>query len=539
MSNTSSSELQVIELKKKLDAAISSRSSLENDLKTQSSLLIDFIARLSQTCKGQDTTLDNKLANLRHLLKKSAPIADIEKQISATSSLLQKHSSTNDANIKTLHHDFLSAGQSLQKVKGLPPELRRNLRSLIQNNQDEKDAIVNYVPILRELVSFYIAVLRTKDSSIPAVEKELTQTSSSSTSTSTSNSFLNEPVNTNSFNKFLSLINALSLSESNTQHLRSVKAKVSPNMQNKQLLESFFDVFDVIVNDLNNERNTAKEFLSSLSETLTTVQSSVKSTLALNSASNKKHKMLNSLLQKQVGEMSTEISKATSLSSIQQDINKKLALIASTLHKKSDVELEQSTLLETKMLEMSSKVAMLEKESKAFKKRLKEQEIKSMEDALTKLANRACFDDYYAKALMKFQHKTFELAIVVFDLDDFKRINDTYGHTAGDKTLQVIANTLKKHIDENTFIARYGGEEFVMVMSKINKTDLVTRLNAIRKEIARLPFKFKNDKVSITVSVGVSHINKKDNYHTAFERADKALYKAKAQGKNQVIYDDN
>ena len=117
-----------------------------------------------------------------------------------------------------------------------------------------------------------------------------------------------------------------------------------------------------------------------------------------------------------------------------------------------------------------------------------------------------------------------------------KNINDTYGHTAGDKTLQVIANTIQKKVSDDTFVARYGGEEFVLIYANIKKPAVVNELNALNKSIVRLPFKFKNNKVSITLSIGVTHIKPEDNIHIAFERADEAMYKAKAEGKNQVIY---
>ena len=295
-------------------------------------------------------------------------------------------------------------------------------------------------------------------------------------------------------------------------------------------------MFDVIVDDLKNERNTAKLFLSTLSDTLSTVQSAVKSTLKISTDSGIKHEKLNTILQKQVGEMATEISNATSLTIIKNDINDKLKRIANTLQKKSELEQEQNTLLQSRMQEMTAKLVALEEQSSTFEKRIEEQKIRSMTDALTKLPNRAAFDDYYAKSVMKYHSNMFDLVIVVLDLDDFKRINDTYGHTAGDKTLQVIANTLKKNIGENAFVARYGGEEFVLVISKTDQAQIIDRLNNLRKKIAQLPFKFKNDKVNITVSIGASHFKKDDNTHTAFERADEALYRAKAQGKNQVIY---
>ncbi len=533
MSDKSTSDAQVIQLKRKLEAAISSRALLENDLKAQSSMLIEFIGKLSQTCKGQDKTLDNKLANLRSLLKKSAALADIEKEIAIVSQLLQKHSTTNAANIKTLHSDFLSAGKSLQKVNGLPADLRRDLRALLQDAEDEKDAIVQYIPILNKLISFYTTALFSKiDATSQGNEAPPTQI----ISTDNSEELSTQTVNKQFIDKFSSILNELALSDINAKQLSTVKAKIKPDMSNDSLLDRFFEVFDVIVDDLKNERNTAKVFLSTLSDTLSTVQSAVKNTLAVSADSNSKHEKLNNILQKQVGEMATDISNATSLSSIKNDINDKLKRIASTLQKKSEFEVEQNNLLQSQMKDMAAKVEKLKAESKTFEKRIKEQQARSMQDALTKLANRACFDDYYAKSLMKYHSKNFDLVIVVLDLDDFKRINDTYGHTAGDKTLQVIANTLQKNIGEDAFIARYGGEEFVLIMSHVNEAQVKERLNTIRDHISRLPFKFKNDKVSITVSVGVTHVTPEDNTHTAFERADEALYKAKAEGKNQVIY---
>ena len=538
MSNSSTSDAQVTELKKKLEAAVASRASLENDLKAQSSLLIEFIGRLSQTCKGQDITLDNKLANLRSLLKKSAALADIEKEIAVISQILQKHSTTNAANIKTLHNDFLSAGKSLQKINGLPGDLRRNLRTLLQDNEKEKDAVVQYVPILSQLINFYTTVLASKNNTNVASDNGATATSNAVTAEDAlkTTSSAKHPVSKEFIDRFSDILNELSLSEINLKQLSTVKSKITPDMSNDNLLDRFFEVFDVIVEDLRNERKTAKIFLSTLSETLSTVQSAVKTTIESSSESGLKHEKLNSILQKQVGEMSAEISNATSLSTIKADINEKLKRLATTLQKKSEFEIEQNNTLKAKMQEMSAQLETLKQESETFEKRIQEQQARSMEDALTKLANRACFDDYYAKAFMRFHNNNDDLAIVVFDLDDFKRINDTYGHTAGDKTLQVIAKTLKSYISENIFVARYGGEEFVLIMSKADKKAVLEQLETIRKHIAKLPFKFKNDKVSITVSIGVSHINKGDNTHTAFERADGALYQAKSQGKNQIVY---
>ncbi|MFT5757670.1 MAG: diguanylate cyclase [Alteromonadaceae bacterium] len=531
MNDKLANDKEIVLIKRKLDAAIHSKTLIENDLKLQGSLFIPFIEKLSQTCKGLDVTIDNRLANLRSLLKKSAPLADIETQINKISQLLQQYSSKNAANIRSVHDQFHFTSLSLQKTKGLSAPLRRKLRALINENDEIRDALVQYIPSLSDLLSFYDEVMNAKREDSPSALLN-------NQDQSTDDNNLQKPqlVDKQFIEKFSSILSELVLSDIHTMHISSIKAKLSIEMSNDNLFDHFFEVFDVIVEDLKQERNTAKIFLSTLSETLSTVQSAVKTTLSIQNESTTKHNKLNLLLQKQVSSMALGLDNATSLADIKVDINAKLQLIAGTLKEKSALEYEQQQDLKSQMVDMANNVEDLEKQSKTFEKRFQEQQAKSMQDALTKLANRAAFDEYFTKKMVNYHHKNFDLVIVVLDLDDFKRINDTYGHTAGDKTLQVIANILQKYSGDNSFIARYGGEEFVLVLSEFNKNNTIKTLDKLKQQIAQLPFKFKNKKVCITVSIGASHVKADDNIHIAFERADTALYQAKAQGKNQVVY---
>lgn len=524
---------KITELKRKLEAAVSSRSTLEEDLNHQSTLLTQFIGKLSQLAKGTDILLDNKLATLRSMLGKSASIIDIEALINEISVLLQKHSLKNERNIRQMHDEFLSAGVALQKINGLPNELRRELRSLLNESNEIKDALIQYVPALSQLISFYQKAFKAKvdvpaggllNSSPQNLTKETTADSESSIS------------HNDVIKRFSTFLNKLTVSAKYRKQVTQIKSELNQNMPEEKLFDSFLAVFDVISRDLEQERNTAKVFLSTLSDTLSTVQSAVKSTISSNEEGKQRHQELNAQLQQQIDDMAVNLDQANSLADIKGDISAKLQQIAGTLESKKTFEVQQQHLLEQQLTDMKGKVDKLEEQSKSFEKRIQEQQAKSMQDALTKLGNRAAFDDYFAKQIVRFHYQNFELAIVVIDLDDFKRINDNYGHTAGDKTLQVIANTLKKHSGNEAFCGRYGGEEFVLVFSGVNKEWLMNKLNTLRLGVARLPFKFKNTKVSITLSIGVTHIKGDDNVHTAFERADTAMYQAKEKGKNTVIY---
>jgi diguanylate cyclase (GGDEF)-like protein len=536
MNDSSVAQKQLIALKKKLNTAIESRSSLAKDFSQQSSLLIQFIGKLSLISKGIDLELDNRLAQLRTLFAKSAPFSEIETKITVISKLLQQFSVANENNITTLHQEFNFAAESLQKINGLPAELRRELRALLSDSKDSKDALIQYVPLLSQLLSFYDQVLKSKvDGEIPkqgllAANNPALKPTKAPLATEV-NAF-----DISIIEKLSVSVGGLSLSKEHSNELLNIQKKLKSDKSRDEILDHVIDIFDVIAADFKAEQSSAKNFLNSLSATLSAVQSAVKETVTSQKTSQKTNEKINQKLQSQLIDMTGTVEKALSLDQVKDDINEKLKFIANTLEQKSSFELQSHQQISEKLNEMSNKVQQLEQQSQLFEEKLAEQQRKSMQDALTKLANRAAFDEYFAKAMVRFHHKPFQLALVVIDIDNFKLINDNYGHTAGDKTLQVIANTIVKNVKNDVFVGRYGGEEFVLIYTKTEAQALKAELNALNKYVARLPFKFKQNKVSITLSMGATHIKTEDNIHIAFERADQAMYLAKKQGKNQVVY---
>ncbi len=543
MSENSVAEKTINHLKSRLDAAINARSEIEEEFSAQSALLTSFIGKLSQACKGTDILLDNKLANLRSALKKATSFADLEKEIKTISALLQQHSLQNDKSIKKIHEQLQVSSISLQKTKNLPASNRRQLKKLVDSIQQSQTSLVQYVPLMSEFIVFYESVLQTQSSqpSVGLLNQNNSVTAQKINKIETDNTLPSNIVQDKSVSKellgrFNSILNTLVVSTKHKSDINEIKSSLKGKVSNHILMTKCLNVFDLIIEDLKLERSTAKIFLSTLSETLASVQASVDLTITSTAESNVKNDKLNKELKDKITEMSLGINGPGSLTDMKLDVNEKLQHIAKTLEKKTQLEEQQRLALQDKLNKMSAQVEQLELQSQNFEKRIQEQQAKSLQDALTKLGNRAAFDEHFAKEIVRYHHKNFDLAITVIDLDDFKRINDTYGHTAGDKTLQVIANTLTKVIGEDAFIGRYGGEEFVLIFSGLDKSTVINKLNNLRKKVASLPFTFKNNRVSITLSIGVTLIEKDDNVHSAFERADTALYQAKKDGKNRVIY---
>lgn len=159
-------------------------------------------------------------------------------------------------------------------------------------------------------------------------------------------------------------------------------------------------------------------------------------------------------------------------------------------------------------------------------------------DPLTGLYNRRFLNEFLHKELelSKRYHRQFSLAIL--DIDDFKKLNDTYGHVAGDTVLKAIAKIMLKNIRDSDVISRYGGEEFVVVMPEIGKETAVRAIERLRKTISNEKILlFDGSSISVTISAGIaSYPDDADSSVDLLIAADDRLYKSKREGKNRTIY---
>jgi diguanylate cyclase (GGDEF)-like protein len=127
---------------------------------------------------------------------------------------------------------------------------------------------------------------------------------------------------------------------------------------------------------------------------------------------------------------------------------------------------------------------------------------------------------------------------VLLDVDHFKKLNDQYGHRAGDKCLREIINRVKSCTRSTDFIARYGGEEFVIVLTGTNKEGAYVVAEKVRRVIEKTRFSFQDKTLPVTISLGVSEISPEDkDVDSVFARADNAMYRAKGEGRTRTCVD--
>ncbi|MCI5108876.1 MAG: GGDEF domain-containing protein [Candidatus Pacebacteria bacterium] len=180
---------------------------------------------------------------------------------------------------------------------------------------------------------------------------------------------------------------------------------------------------------------------------------------------------------------------------------------------------------------LTEKIARLEEEVKILRR-------DAIHDYLTGLKTRAYFEKVLELYFVKkedSQRKTCplveEVSLIFFDIDNFKKINDTYGHSTGDSVLKEISKIILENIRENDIAARWGGEEIVVCLPGAIKEDASIKAEIIRKKILKNPI----ENIPVTVSAGVSSKDSCDPIDELFREADEALYEAKRSGKNKVV----
>lgn len=162
-------------------------------------------------------------------------------------------------------------------------------------------------------------------------------------------------------------------------------------------------------------------------------------------------------------------------------------------------------------------------------------------DPLTGLFNRRYLDEAMQREIARAHREAYPIALALLDIDHFKKINDNFGHSAGDTVLRVVANLLRDAVRSSDIVCRYGGEEFLIVMPLSNAEAVLDRTEQIRMAIKQLLIEHDNKLLpTLTVSAGITTLKpNEDQLQPALERADQALYVAKAAGRDRSVCVDD
>lgn len=511
----SPSDSQIDKWKEKYYSSLDELESLETLNKDNNTIFCRALIRLSLAAKGFNNELDPYLLRLRNQLKKGIVDKQLQKEIEQFSEALLRFEEGNaveplqDA---SLLFNFLVAREtSKEKIKALN----------LLRGQYEAGKVAN----AKELLS-----LISKLCSPETIEVDHIPAAITSLAANLDVHFISE--------QLILLIEDLDMPNTSMVDAKKIVAA----LKNEQTEETFQENIDAALALLQTikehdrlEKQEMEIFLAHVTEQLSALGDS---TNGLNNATQQvilKRNNLDQTVSRQMHALQASSENATKLEPLKALVKKELDNITEKIKTHQQAEKQQQKKDAIKFAQMADEIEAMKTESQALKESLKKANTEAITDPLTKLPNRMAYDRRFEAELARWHRNKTPLSLLMWDIDFFKKINDTYGHKAGDKTLMIIAKLLDKYCRETDFVSRFGGEEFTMLLSDTDKKAAFILAEKIRKIIAKTGFNSSGSAIHITISCGITDLREGDTQENLFERADQALYKAKKNGRNQCV----
>ena len=239
-------------------------------------------------------------------------------------------------------------------------------------------------------------------------------------------------------------------------------------------------------------------------------------------------------VQAELSELGGSVQGSSDVSELRSSVSHHIERIARSVEVFSRQEEQREQQMSSQMDAMREKLVAMETHAEQVRDQLEQERARALTDILTQLPNREAWDER-----LRFEHDRWQrygrpVALAVIDIDHFKRVNDSFGHKAGDRVIQLVATALQERLRTTDFVARYGGEEFVAVLPETPLKQAAGVLDELRGHVADMPFHFQGQPVRVSVSVGLSCFREEIEPDAVFDEADKALYIAKHNGRNRV-----
>lgn len=502
----------------------------QRDFEQESEQLQRALVQLSQAATGSETELDHVLAALQEHLKTPAKQHQLYKRLAVVEGALQAFAERKQqfqtqiaANTGTLLKTFLQTNhnrdhtktckQLESQLKLAPPTQQLLLQTLVQLAQMQSALLVKGEKEKPGLMQKLLAGAGHGENASPQDHRAICA----------------------ALQDITGLLHT-HIDEEAT--LSNINQQLQTDLSNDQIAAIIISLSECIATALTQSEQEFSQFLSNTNQQLQTINAILNDAALVAGQQNDQHQRLCVDMDEQLQSLQTTVEQAVDLRELKAAVDQQLAGIRNKLTQSKQTQSKQSPSLSAQLQSVLQQVEQFEKQARVTSKSLHLQRQKALHDALTGLPNREAYQQRWELERARYQRNGQALCLAVIDVDFFKRINDNYGHQAGDKVLRLIAQTLQKQLRATDFIGRYGGEEFVVLLPDTPLDAAVKVVEKLGAKVAATPFHFRKQPVQITVSIGIASIKAEDSQTTLFERADKAMYLAKEQGRNRVVSED-
>jgi len=334
----------------------------------------------------------------------------------------------------------------------------------------------------------------------------------------------------------LQLLERIELPEELGDEVEQIQRQLEGDVSDDEwpdLLEQISTLIKTMREKAQQEKKNLETFLSQLTDQLSTLDHFISGLEDDHNESITNGVQLRETLDNHIQHIGQSVDEALELDLLKQNIRERLTAIAEHMDSFRVHEEARDDSAQKKIQELNEKIQAMEEDSDKLRKKIMHERERASLDPLTGIKNRMAYNERIEQDYARWKRYHTPLSMMVIDIDHFKKINDGFGHIAGDKVLRTVAQLLQKQIRETDFLARYGGEEFVILMSDTPVQEALSVAEKLRDAIEHCGFHYQDEAVRVTISAGVAEFLNDEHPARVFEKADEAMYRAKENGRNQ------
>jgi diguanylate cyclase len=337
------------------------------------------------------------------------------------------------------------------------------------------------------------------------------------------------------------LLERLSIVQGANSATQKIQSRVHEEVDDDHWPETLNEVVNSIsdsLSRLNHEKRALEGFIVNVTDQLGEVTTAIAEGHQDHQSDHEDTLSLQDFVQEGIGLIHKNVQSTTDLQELKSEISKNVDEIRDGVDDYAERFNVRHEATQERNLKLTEQLTQMEQETQTLHVMLEENRAKLLYDALTGVYSRIAYDERVAQELARWTRYQTPFSYVILDIDHFKRVNDSYGHNAGDKALKIVAQMMVKYVRQSDYVFRIGGEEFVLLLTSTSAQNAAIMVEKMRAGIAATSFHFKGEPVNLTLSAGITETRTGDDVESIYERADKGLYKAKNSGRNcQFIAD--
>lgn len=422
--------------------------------------------------------------------------------------------------------------KKLEKARSISELIKQSTASLnrIAHKSQDKRAVAKLEQMLSNEVENHLLMIQFNDALTLCVASMLREIDDAKTITQPIHK--SDEISSKVNESLQQLVDHLSIPEHLDVKRDNIKTRLDHQLTGDNLSQLIDGLTELVVDAFNVEQNRFKGFLEQLTHQLQSFDIFLTTSSNKRTEASEESRQLETAIQGDIDQIKNHIDSSKSIEELSMKINQNLIVIGERIKEYRANEQSRDEEYQKQVTRLKSRLSESEQNAEEIKNLLTYQKYKINHDSLTGLPNRESYDDYIVEALQRWKDSGKIISLAVGDIDHFKQINDTFGHLAGDKVLKKVASIFKSSVRSTDYIARFGGEEFVLIFEETTSKAAFLIVEKLRKSVKDCQFVYRENKVDVTVSFGLTTIIEGDNIESLFMRADNALYKAKNAGRN-------